>query len=168
MSAVEVLKAARAAGIQVTLDGDALMLEAAVAPSPAVLDQLAHHKADLIALLRLGNDGWSGEDWLAFFDERTGIAECDFRLPRADAEARAFARCVAEWLNRNFVPSPPGRCLVCGGGEVDHESLVPVGIASTGHVWLHSRCREAWYTTRKAAAVTALLAMGIPDMRTSR
>jgi hypothetical protein len=61
---------------------------------------LLQHKAGVVALLRAAHDGWSAKDWLAFFDERAGIAEFDGGLPRADAEARAFACCVAEWLNR--------------------------------------------------------------------
>ena len=76
-----------------------------------VIDLLSRHKADVVALLRTWRDGWSGEDWQAFFDERAGIAEFDGGLPRDQAEARAFACCVAEWLNRNPVRSPPGRCL---------------------------------------------------------
>ena len=38
MSAAEALKAARAAGIRVRIDGDDLELEAAAPPPPAVLD----------------------------------------------------------------------------------------------------------------------------------
>ena len=110
MSAVHALKLARAAGVRIGIDGDALTLDADAAPPPAVLDLLARHKAQVIALLRPGGDGWSGEDWRAFFDERAGIAEFDGGLPRDQAEARAFACCVAEWLNRNPVRSPPGRC----------------------------------------------------------
>jgi hypothetical protein len=67
------------------------VLAAGTAPPPAVLDLVASHKAGIVALLRPANDGWSGEDWLAFFDERAGIAELDGRLSRLFAEARAFA-----------------------------------------------------------------------------
>jgi hypothetical protein len=66
MSAAEALKAARAAGIRLGIDGDALTLEASEAPSPGVLD-LLRHKAGIVALLRPANDGWSTEDWLAFW-----------------------------------------------------------------------------------------------------
>ena len=41
MSAAEALKAARAAGIELALDGDDLVLEAASAPPAAVLDALS-------------------------------------------------------------------------------------------------------------------------------
>ena len=50
-----------------------LMLDADAAPSPQLLNLLAHHKAGVIALLRPENDGWSAYDWLAYFDERAGI-----------------------------------------------------------------------------------------------
>jgi hypothetical protein len=109
MSAAEALKAARAAGIRVGIDGDDLMLEVSAPPPPAVLDLLSRHKAGIVALLRPANNGWAAIDWLAFFDERAGIAEFDGGLPRQDAEARAFACCVVEWLNRNPVRSSPGR-----------------------------------------------------------
>jgi hypothetical protein len=113
------------------------------------------------ALLRTGRDSWSGEDWWAFFDERAGIAEFDGGLPRLEAEARAFTCCVAEWLNRNPVRSPPDRCLRCGEAEQGHDPLLPLGTESTGHAWLHSRCWSAWSAARHAEAAAALEAMGI-------
>lgn len=161
MSAAEALGVARAAGIELRLDGDDLVLEASAPPPAAVLDLLSRYKAGILALLRPSGDGWSAEDWQVFFDERAGIAEFDGGLPRAQAEARAFACCVAEWLNRNFVRSPPGRCLTCGGGDHAHDPLLPFGIEPTSHAWLHSRCWTAWHAGRNAEAVTALGAMGI-------
>ena len=106
MNAIEALKAARVAGIELALDGDDLVLSAASAPPTAVLNSLSRHKTEIAALLRLGHDGWSGEDWLAFFDERAGIAQFDGGLSRGEAEARAFQFCVVEWLNRNPVYRP--------------------------------------------------------------
>lgn len=166
MSALQALKAARNAGIRIAIDGDALTLDADAAPPAAVLDLLSRRKAQVIALLRTGSDGWSGEDWRAFYDERAGIAEFDAGLPRDQAEARAFACCVAEWLNRNPVRSPPGRCLACGGREHANEAPLPFSIEQTGHAWLHSRCWHAWHAIRKAEAVAALSTFGI-SMRTS-
>jgi len=162
MSASEALKAARAAGIQLGIEGDDLVLEAPAAPPPSVLDLLSRHKAGVVALLRPANDGWSAEDWLAFFEERANIPELHCGLPRAEAEARALAFCVARWLHRNPVWSSPGRCLGCGGGEQAHDTLLPFGTDSTGHVWLHSRCWPAWCERRRAEAFAALSSMGIP------
>jgi hypothetical protein len=144
MSAVEALKAARAAGIQIGIDGDDLVLEASAPPPPAVIDLLSRHKAGIVALLGPGRDGWSTEDWQVFFEERAGIVEFDRGLPRAEAEAQAFACCVVEWLNLNPERSPAGRCLGCGDREYAHDPLLPYGVEPTGHVWLHSRCWPAW------------------------
>jgi hypothetical protein len=160
MSAAEVLRAARAAGVSVTVDGESLVLEAQTRPPASVLDGLVQHKAGVLALLRPGRDGWTAEDWHVFFDERAGLAELR-GLSCSDAEAEAFAWCVVEWLNRNPVRSPPGRCLGCGGLEYGYDPLLPYGVEATGHAWLHLRCWEAWYTARKSEAVAALKAMSI-------
>ncbi|MBM4073737.1 MAG: hypothetical protein FJ271_33170 [Planctomycetes bacterium] len=166
MSAAKALMEARAAGVTVRIENDDLVLAAAAPPPAAVLDQLSRHKAGIVLLLRPGADGWSAEDWRAFFDERARIAEFDAGLPRPKAEANAFGCCVSEWLNRNFVRSPPGRCLACGGGDHAHDPLVPFGTETAGHVWLHSRCWPAWYAGRKTKAVAALAAMKIATCET--
>ena len=114
MSAAEALTAARCAGISVSLDGPDLVLKAAARPPTALLDELERQKAGVIALLREANTGWSAGDWLAFFEERATIAELKAGPPQPEAETRAFACCVAEWLNRNHEGSPPGQCLACG------------------------------------------------------
>jgi hypothetical protein len=167
MSAVHALTLARAAGVRIGIDGDALTLDADALPPPAVLEFLARHKAQVIAFLRPGADGWSGDDWRAFFDERAGIAQFDDGLPWDQAEVRAFACCVAEWLNRNPVRSPPGRCHGCGEAEHGQDPLLPFGIETTGHAWLHSRCWPVWHASRKAEAVAALANFEIHQTRIS-
>ena len=152
MSAVQALKAASAAGVRLGIDGEDLTLEADAAPPPSVMNLLTCHRADVIALLRTWRDSWSGEDWRAFFDERAGIAEFDGGLPRLEAEARAFMCCVAEWLNRNPVRSPPDRCLRCGETEQGHDPLLPFGTERASHAWLHSRCWSALSAARNAEA----------------
>jgi hypothetical protein len=161
MNAVDAVNAARSAGVELRLDGDDLALSAASAPPTAVLDALSQHKAEIVALLRPGRDGWSAEDWQAYFDERAGIIEFDGGLPRAEAEAQAFACCVVEWLNRNPVYSPPSRCIACGGRGHTYDNLLPYGTEQTGHAWLHSHCWEAWHSRRKAEAVSVLSAFGM-------
>ena len=51
MTAAEALKAAWAAGIQLGIDGDDLLLEAALPPPPSVINLLLQHKADILANL---------------------------------------------------------------------------------------------------------------------
>ena len=165
MSAAEALRMAHAAGIDLSVDEDDLVLEASSEPPSATLDMLRQHKAGVIELLRRGLQvrycSWSAEVWKAFFDERAGIAEFDGGFSHVEAEASAYAHCFAEWLNRNPQRSPPGRCFGCGGDESSHDLLLPIGICSAGQVWLHSGCSSAWYAGRKAEAVAALAAIGI-------
>jgi hypothetical protein len=163
MSASEAITAARAAGVRLGIDGDALTLEAAAAPLPALIELLSRHKAEIVALLRPAGDGWSALDWRTFFVEGARIAAVHGAL---DPEARTFECCIVQWLNRNPVRSPPGRCLGCGGGDHGHDALLPFGTEPTGHAWLHSRCWDAWHASRKAEAVAALSTFGIP-IRTS-
>lgn len=167
MSAVRALRAARDAGVRIGVDGDSLTLEAEAAPPAAVLDLLTIHKPGVFELLRTGSDGWSGVNWLAFFDKHVAESEFDDAFPIPSAVARAFACCVAEWLNRNPVRSSPDRCLGCGGGDHAHDALLPFGTEQTGHAWLHSRCWLAWRANRKAAAVAALAIFEIRETRTS-
>jgi len=119
----------------------------------------SRHKPDMVAP---GRDSWSAADWEAFYDKRARIAELDGGLPRLRAAAFAFACCELEWLNRNFVPSQPGRCVVCDGDDRFDNPLLPCcGTGATGHAWVHDGCWPAWHAGRKAAAVAALAAMGL-------
>jgi hypothetical protein len=89
VSAAEALKAARAAGVRLEIDGDDLVLEASLPPPAAMLDAVAHHKAEIVSLLRPTRDGWLAEDRQTLFDERAGIIEYDGGAPRTWAEALA-------------------------------------------------------------------------------
>jgi hypothetical protein len=161
MNAIDALSAARKAGVELALDGNDLVLNAASAPPLAALDALSRHKAEIVALIRPGRDGWSAEDWRVFFDECAGIAEFDGGMPRAEAETQAFACCVAEWLNRNPARSKSHRCLGCDDRGYAHDPLLPYGIEPIGHAWLHSRCWPDWHNSRKTEAVVAIMAMGL-------
>jgi hypothetical protein len=57
VSAAKALNEARASGIDVDVDGDDLVLEAAAPPPAAILDLLSLHKSGVVALLRPGRDG---------------------------------------------------------------------------------------------------------------
>ena len=161
MSASEALKTAQAIGIMIGLDGDDLVLEASTPPPAAVLDALSRHKAGIVALLRPPNDGWIAEDWQVFFDERAGIAEFDGKLPRPEAEARAFECCIVEWLNRHPQHSDPGRCAWCGQPDRHGHAVVPFGTENHGHIWLHPECWNDWSQDQKETALQALAAMGL-------
>lgn len=105
--------------------------------------------------------GWTREDWKAFFDERAAIAEFDGKLPRPQAETRAFACCVAEWLNRRRSSTRPGRCAGCGEVERPGATVLPFGIEASGHTWLHSGCWPDWHAALQAEAIAALSGVGL-------
>jgi hypothetical protein len=161
MSAAQALSAARAVGIHLEVDGDDLLLEASAPPPSAVLEILSQHKAEIVAALRPGRDGWSAEDWRLFFEERAAIAEFDGRLSRTEAEAQALACCIVEWLNRNPTPSAPGRCVWCGQAESKDAVVLPYGVEPGTHIWLHAECWPAWQEVRRSQAREALARMGI-------
>jgi hypothetical protein len=168
MSATEALRAARALGVELAIDGNDLLLEAASEPPAVVLDELSRHKAEIVALLRGGRDGWSAEDWLLFFEERAAIAEFEGGLSRTEAEAQALACCIVEWLNRNPTPSAPGRCVWCGQAESCDAVVLPYGVEPGTHIWLHAECWPAWQDTRRSQAREALARMGIGDLSDGR
>ncbi len=87
MSALKALKAARECGVHLETDGKTLSLRAAAAPPSEVVALLSVNKGDVIALLQPAADGWSAEDWLAFFDERAALAEFDGGVPREEARS---------------------------------------------------------------------------------
>ncbi len=161
MSAAEALKMARAAGIELRLDGADLVLEASAPPPDVVLELLRRHKPGVMDLLRPGRDGWSAADWQAFFDERVVMAEFDGGLPRLVAEMRAFACCVWEWRFSNPADSPADRCAECGGPHRSHDPLHAVIICGETQGWLHRGCSTAWHAARRAEAAAALASMGI-------
>jgi hypothetical protein len=163
MNAAKAVMEARDAGIRLGLHRNDLVLAAAAPPSPAILELLSRHKAAIVVWLRPGPDGWSPDDWHSYFDERVGLAEPGGGLSRDQAEAQAFSCCVPEWLNRNTVRSAPGHCLGCGAAEHPYDPLLPFGIESSGHAWLHSRCWRVWADGRKAEAISALAVIGIAD-----
>ena len=165
MSAARAFTEARAAGIEVRLDGTDLLVKAASEPPAEVLDALSRHKAEIVPLLRPARDGWCATDWHVFFEERTAIAEFDGGLRRDEAELQAFGCCVFEWVNRNPVRSSYGRCIGCGDRHA-HDRLLPFGTEATGHAWLHLCCWPTWHRARKAEAIAALAALGLDQPRT--
>jgi hypothetical protein len=165
MSVFRALDAARAAGIEVWLDGKDLILSGAGEPPAGILEMLRQHKRSIVALLRPVEgpvhppQSWDQADWRAFYDEQIAIAKRD-GLRRAEADARAFRSCVSEWLWHTAVVSPPGPCPICGDADRPNDPLLAIGIIG-GRAWLHIGCAKAWCAARKAEAVAALASMGI-------
>jgi hypothetical protein len=143
MNASEALNAVRVAGVNIKVEGDDLVLEAAAPPPSAVLDALLYHKVSILALLRSVTISRSAEDWRALFEERTKVFQRD-GLRRDLAAAKALEACIATWLNKNPVTSPAGRCIVCGRGDRPNDVVLPYGTTPPGAAWLHATCWPTW------------------------
>ena len=162
MSAASIIRRIRAAGGEITRAEEGIKLKIPASLRDDVIAEIKAHKDAIRRAFKFGSeDLWDADDYRFFYDERAGIGEFDGGLPRPEAEARAFACCVVEWLNRNPMRSPPGRCLGCGNANHACDPLLPFGTDTSGHAWLHGACWPAWYRSREAEAVVALAAMGI-------
>ena len=166
MSAETALTAASKIGLRINLDGEDLVLKADAPPPSDILDLIAQFKPQIVAALRHRGHAseWVEADWRGFFNERAGVLEFDAGLAREDAKARAFADCIAEWLNRHPVASDPGHCLTCGRCERDGAAVVPFRTGVSGEAWLHPGCWPAWREAREAAAIDALRQLGIAPL----
>lgn len=160
MSAADALKAARAAGVELRLHGDDLVLEALAPPPVEILDLLSRHKPGIVTLLRPADNGWSVADWRQWFEERLAVVMIDGEQIEADARRIAYECCVARWLDLHPVRSEPDRCVGCGRAD-QPGNIVPFGAEPAGHAWLHVRCWTAWHAARKAEALAALTRIGI-------
>jgi len=158
MSAVLVLKTARAAGLTFHIEGEHLVVEARSAPPPEVIEAVSLHKAEIVNLLRRNAAGWSPEDWHALFDERAAVLEYDGGLGRLDAELWAFEDCVDHWLATHPpVANGDGCCLCCGTPISSMEqSIVMVPCAQAHTRRLHVGCAPRWKNVRRWDARTAL------------
>jgi hypothetical protein len=74
-------------------------------------------------------------------------------------------RDIVLWLNANPAPSTSDACAHCGEGDHVNDPLVPHGVASAGHTWLHRACWPAWMAARRKQAKEALGLSGAPDGR---
>lgn len=161
MSATEAMRAAETNGIRLEVEGRHLLLAADLAPPVEVVNAIRRHKAEIIELLGIAGDGWTAEDWHAFFEKRADIAEFNGGQTRNDADAFAFECCIIEWLNRHPEPSDPDHCAWCGNADSNQHAIVPFGTENYGHTWLHPECWNKWHEIRLDKARRALAAMGL-------
>ena len=162
MSAAEALKAARAAGIHLEVDGDDLatggIRAAAQRRAGATVAAQSRDRScccDPVAT--------AGRPRTGGLLRRTGG---NYRVrrraaARARPRLRRFACCVVEWLNRNPIPSAPGRCAWCGQAESRDAVVLPYGTEPGTHIWLHAECWPAWQKVRRSQATEALMRMGV-------
>jgi hypothetical protein len=101
MSAVEVLRRTSALGIQLSLDGCDLLLQADAQPPTGFVEHLVHHKREIVALLRQIQNGRSNSDLREDFDGRAGASWHETaqtpsgqlpQWPRLDAHIRGLPK----------------------------------------------------------------------------
>ena len=145
---LEIIAAARAAGVTLSIDDDSLLLRSSRPPPQEVVEALSRHKSEVIDHLQSDRSGWTAEDWHVFFDERAAIAEFDGGLPRRrprPALSRAASSNGSTATRALAARSLPSRC---GGEPTGPRPLLPFGIERTGHAWLHSRCWRPWHASK--------------------
>ena len=108
----------------------------------------------------LGSDA-DAQDWRDWYEERAAIAEHDRDLPRAEAKALAYERCVVQWMTLNPPPENGPECCVQCGNPMDDLAALPFLTGAGGHVWMHSGCHTPWMRRRQAEAASALRRMGV-------
>jgi hypothetical protein len=86
MSALEAIAEAQAAGVNITVDGDDLLLDAQRAPPAPIVQAITHNKKEILRLLAKANSLHG----LYELEERSAIVEFDGGAPREWAEG--FAR----------------------------------------------------------------------------
>jgi hypothetical protein len=140
MNASLALRKARVAGVEVSLDGDSLLLQAASEPPADVLKALARHKGEILLLLRCREPEWTREERQASFDERAGIVQFDGGFSRADAELCAFEDCIDHWLTLHPPAAPEvDTCAQCRAPVTD---AISISLAEGGQ--LHEHCAGRW------------------------
>ena len=94
MTAIEALRAARAAGVDISLRGDRLELEAASPPPQFVLEALCRRRGEIVTLLRRNRDCRAPEGVQLLLDEQAEIAESGTGSPWREHEVLAYSCCL--------------------------------------------------------------------------
>ena len=164
MSAADVMRLAADLGIEISEVGKGrLRIAGKARPPPAVLSIIAEHKPGLLMLLQPGRRGWQPDDWRAYYDERAGANDLLYGLSPDQAATRAFACCVAAWIDDHNLGSASGLCAQCGGADAANDALQAYGVAADRITHVHRRCWPEWYRKLKQDAAAALIAMGVPS-----
>ncbi len=120
----DIIAQVRAAGGRVIIIEDRLKVRAPLPLPDKLVAELRLHKAEVLAFLQDRKSVWTPEDWQAFFDERSAIAEHDGGLSRADAEQRAFESTPRRW-RRNSAGTSIDRSAIGDGSHARFEKRAP-------------------------------------------
>lgn len=161
MSAAMLIERACADGLVLQVsDAGALQVTGPAASVERWLPALEREKPAILAALNGRERSRGKTTWRAIYDERVACGR-ETGLSGAAARANAYAGCLAEWLDRTFMPSDAVACALGEDCRRRHGPLLPYGVEQTGYVWLHPECRPLWAARRKIQAVKALAAAGV-------
>jgi hypothetical protein len=140
MSPGEALLAARAAGIQISADGDDLALESAAEPPVAIVALLTEHKAGILTILRSGDAAWSAED------PQTEVAEA----------ATASTPIIASGSTDNIASGPTDNIASGSADNIGSASSDIAGLAASEFVGSAATDITGSASIITAAEITAL------------
>ena len=141
-------------GLRLAAAGDRLVVAPASRITPDIRVAIRTHKEQLLAALAAS----AVRDQ---YEETAAIGEYDLRLERVDAERRAWDAALAMYMNSRTGPEPDGTdCPACRGKLVSGTVFLlrPDG----GRTPVHADCVPGYLAQRRAEAVMALVAAGIP------
>ncbi len=158
-AALNIVQDLRIAGIEISRDGDMIVLDG---PEAVMTDELVANlrslKPQIIAYLRDTADCWTQENWQSFFEERVINSQQESGYDRLSAELCAFEDCVDYWLVLNQPkPLPATQCIQCNQPILRNDAdVIPVAAgADIGS--LHPACAGKWIVSRRWEARRALL-----------
>src|SRR5262249_40340199 len=127
MDRVALLRDARAARLEIAVDGDRLIVRGP-AWAEAVARSLIEHKAEIIALISA--DGVTDRetdnttDWRDLYEQRAAHWSLEGRRSRAEAEALAWGELENRWHRMRGERVPPDICAGCRRPIAAAEALV--------------------------------------------
>src|SRR5690349_17862625 len=174
MSATDALRTAQAAGVQIDLDGEDLVLQALAPPPAGVIQLLSSHKTEIVEILRAETSSTarcveSAETaarhtdqswWRNLFAERAAHYELVGRRRRDDAEKVAWGELLNRWHVEQGERIPRDICAGCRR-PIGTDRALDLIDGNGVHLDDANNCLirhgERWRTT----ATRALVALGL-------
>jgi hypothetical protein len=162
MSAVQAIKAAHTAGIELSVAGNKLVVDAVSEPPPSVIENLRRYKLEIVELLRFGGQlpeipqipesgpeprgggrkaAIKGEACRDQYEERAAILEFDDWLPRAEAEAIARRQTESPYTIEQ-ASQIAHRDAGAGSDDQSPEVMLTSGLYTAAVAALRSQCPE--------------------------
>jgi hypothetical protein len=168
MDGLALIREAEAAGLNVRVDGDKLVIR-----GPRLAESIARrliaHKPKVLAALRrprtpavpVGTIADEATDWRELFNERAAMRQFKAGYGRRMAERLAWGECVEAWCEQHPALHAPTRCAGCGG-VLGREVLdLPDGARVHWQANREFLCLVAYGDARRRRAVAALAALGL-------